>query len=126
MQVRYNPIVAYIMLGLGLLNLGLGLWLLMLGSFSTSIIIGVVVAAVGMGYLNRPYFYVEDNQIVLPALLGPVKRTFSFATSDDLRIENNRIQVNNGRNWKRVPVYRWLSHGEDWKSFLKELHSITE
>jgi hypothetical protein len=123
MQIRYNRLIAGIMIGLGVVNIGLGLWLLALGEFATSLIIGLLVAAIGAAYLNRPYFHLEKGKIVIPALIGPVKRTFEFNTSENLEITENKIQVNNGKSWKRVPVYRWMSHPEDWQAFIKELQS---
>lgn len=123
MQVRYNRLIAGLMIGLGVVNIGLGLWLIALGQFSPSLIIGFVVAAIGVAYANRPYFYIEDKTIVLPALIGPIKRKFSFKRPGSLEVTESAVRINTDRGWKHVPIYRFLSQGEDWKAFIKELQS---
>jgi hypothetical protein len=115
MTLRYNRTVAIIMLILAVINVVLGLWLVLLGSRSIlSLFLAVVIGFVAYGYFTKPYLLVEQNEIVLPALLGPARRSYSFRTPDDVKFEDNKLFVRNGERWKRVPVYRWLSDPEGW------------
>ncbi len=115
MSVGYNRIVAITLIVLGGLDALLGLWLSLLGSFSYSLIIGIVILWLGVLYLRRPYFVVEKNQVVMPALLGPRQRTYFFKTPADLKLEDNKLFVRADSQWKRVPVYRWMSDPTGWK-----------
>jgi hypothetical protein len=114
MTVGYNKIVAIALLILAVINAILGVWLLLLGSLSSSLIIAVLVGFLAYGYLTRPYVVVEKNQIVLPALIGPVQRTFLFRTPDDVKMEGDKLFVRDGDAWKRVRIYRWVSDPEGW------------
>jgi hypothetical protein len=118
MQVKYNRIVALVFFGLGLLNILLGGWLLLLGQFHFSLILGLLVGGIGFSYLTRPYFLVEGGAVVIPALLGPVRRTFDYGNkAERLKFEDGKLMFNNGTTWKRVPVQRWISDGATWEQF---------
>jgi hypothetical protein len=125
MRVTYNKWVATIMLILGLINLVLGVWLALLGRFNPSLFIGVVVFVIGVLYWQRPYFIVESSGVVVPAMLGPVRRSFPFKTPQDIRIENNRLLVRDETYWRRVPVRRWLSDRRDWAALEHYLAGIS-
>lgn len=113
MQVRYRKFVGIVFLGLGALNLVLALMLLQYRSVNISIILGPLMLLLGSLYLTRPYAYIEQNQFVMPAMLGPVRRTFPFSTDTDVKVENGKYYVRNGSNWKRVPIIRWMSDPAD-------------
>jgi len=76
MKVRFNPVVAIVMLVVGALCVFLGLWLFLLGEFSPALIAGLMPLLIGILYLVRPYFWVYSTMVRVPALIGPVKREF--------------------------------------------------
>lgn len=124
--MRYSRFYAWLILGLGALNVMLGLMNMSMGGrFSFSLILGVMFCFMGVLYFQRPYFMVEDGTIVIPALIGPVKRQFRIDSADDVRLDNGKIMINDGNRWKRVPVYRWISHPDDWSEMLKYIQSIS-
>lgn len=116
MSIRYSRILGIGALVLGLINLGLGGWLFLLGQFSFSLIFGVMMLLFSGLYFTRPYFWIAQDAVVMPALIGPVKRTWYFG-GDPARIkmENGRLMVYDGYQWKPVPVRRWLSEAGDWQ-----------
>lgn len=119
MTIRYNRVLAYAFMVLG------G-WLLLLRSFNTSLVIGFVLLLLAALYLTRPsYFTIEKNQVVVSAMVGPVKRTFFFRTAEDVKVEGGRLFVRDGERWKRVPVYRWMSDAADWKAMESKLAAVT-
>lgn len=111
MSVRYSRILAIVFMVFGGINLFLGGWLTLLGEFSPALIIGLVLVVITVGYWTRPYFIVEPNQIVIPAMFGPIKRNIPY---DTLRMEEGRLVVERGGIPQRVPIRRWLSHALDW------------
>ncbi len=125
MTIRYNRVLAYAFMVLGAINVALGGWLLLLRSFNTSLVIGFVLLLLAALYLTRPYFTIEKNQVVVSAMVGPVKRTFFFRTAEDVKVEGGRLFVRDGERWKRVPVYRWMSDAADWKAMESKLAAGT-
>lgn len=117
MQVRYNRVLAAIIIIPAIINVVLGVWLLLLGEFSFSIILGLWFLFLGFLFLNRPYFIIDKSKVTVPALLGPVKREFYFSAPENIRWSNNKLEVKDGVGWKRVPVRRWQSRQEDWQAF---------
>ena len=122
MIVRYNRLVAGLMALFCGVNLVLGIWLVLLTrNFNVSLVIGVILIVITVGYWTRPYFHVEANQVVLSALYGPVKRTFPYQS---LRIEEGRLlAVSNGIP-QRLPIRRWLSHTADWAQLEQRVGSV--
>lgn len=121
MIVRYNRMVAGLMALFCGVNLVLGVWLVLLTrNFNVSLVIGVILIIITVGYWTRPYFHIEAKQVVLPALYGPVKRTFPYQS---LRIEEGRLlAVSNGIP-QRLPIRRWLSHNDDWAQLEQRVGS---
>jgi hypothetical protein len=115
MAVRYNRLMAIVFFILGGINVLLGGWLLLLRSFNPSIIIGILLMVTGILYLRKPYFIVEDKRILMPAPFGPVQRSFWFEKPQGVKMEGNKIMVQDGEKWKRVPVYRWMSDPQGWR-----------
>jgi hypothetical protein len=123
--VRYKKGLAYLFIAMGTINLFLGVWLLLLiGKPHFSIFIGILVLAIGIGYLTKPLVTVTDRGFVFKALIGPIERTFEFESLDRVRVENNKIfvQSNDGNSggWKRVPINKMLVRSNDWRA-LNEL-----
>ncbi len=123
MTVRYNRVFAIVLLVLGVINTLLGVWLLALGSLSPSLLTGILILVIGYSYLSRPYFIIEAHQVVVPAPLGPIKRTYNFPNDTYIKMENSRLFVRSGGNWKRIRVYRWLSDSTDWQAMEAKLTS---
>ena len=120
MTVRYKKGWAYLFIAMGVLNLVLGGLLLLNGVPHFSVFIGVIILIIGVGYLTKPYVTVTDRGFVFKALIGPIERTFEFDSLDRVRVENNKILIQNNGGWKRVPISKFLAHNNDWQA-LNEL-----
>jgi hypothetical protein len=106
---------------LGVINILLGGWLLLLGRFSFSFVLGLLITLIGYMYLTRPYFTVEKDAVIVPALMGTRERVSRFQTPDEVRLDGNKLMVRDNGNWKRVPVYRWMSDPAGWKALEDRL-----
>src|SRR5262245_7166918 len=116
MKVRYNVAVGVVLLILGAVCVFLGLWLTALGEFSPAAIVGFIPLLIGILYLSRPYFWVHDKTVVLPAVLGPLKREFPFQR---LEFTGGRmIAVRPDGTTKKLPVTRWMANTDDWAAVM--------
>jgi hypothetical protein len=115
MAGRYNRLLAMAFLILGGINVLLGGWLLLLGRFNPSLVIEIIMVVTAVLYLSKPYFIVEDKRILMPAPFGPVQRSFWFEKPQNVKMEGNKIMVQDGEKWKSVPVYRWKSDPPGWQ-----------
>jgi len=114
MNIRYNRVFGVILLAVGAINAFFSIWLLLLGTVSATIVPGVICLLIGYSYLTKPYFIIDQHEIVLPALLGPLKRTYPYKSDNDIKIEGNSLFVSQGAGWKKVPIARFLVDNEDW------------
>jgi hypothetical protein len=121
MNIRYNRIVAGGMLALALINVFLGGWLLLLGNFHFSIALGALFLFIAVMYFQRPYFILLDKAVVVPALIGPIKREFYFGSAENIRFNGGKLEVNTDGTWKRVLVFRWMAHSDDWSALESRL-----
>lgn len=119
MRVGYSKGFAWMMLVLGVLQLGLHGFLLVKGrSGIIQIIPGVVCLLVGIAYMMRPYFHVEADAVIFPAAIGPVKKPYPYADGE-LRIEQNALYI----GAKKTGARRWLANKADWDALERRLSS---
>lgn len=119
MQVRYNPVVGWVFLALGLVNLVLGVWPLLLGEFQFSLILGLLICVLGPLYLTRPYFQVDEDSIRVLALLGPGKREFRLSPSESIVTDGGRLLIaDKDGSSRKVPVRKWISRTVDWDAVV--------
>ncbi|MCA9903756.1 MAG: hypothetical protein KC547_07855 [Anaerolineae bacterium] len=117
MIVRYNRLLGVMFLIFGGINLFLGGWLFLLQrEFNISLVLGVIIFIIALLYLSRPFFIVEADAVVIPAMLGPVKRTFPYTS---LTLQDNQVIAEHNGQSRRVPISRWMSHRPDWDAFAE-------
>jgi hypothetical protein len=117
--VRYKRSLAYLFIVLGSLNLVLGVWLLLLtGKPDFNIFFGILILAIGIGYLTKPYVTVTERGFVFKAMIGPIERTTEFDSINRVRVENNKILIQNNGGWKRVPISKLFAHKDDWQALI--------
>lgn len=124
MVVHYRKAVAAVILGLGLVNLVLVVVLLGLGARTPygSLVAGAACLLLGTLYFVRPYFRLVDGAFEVPALIGPLRRTYAFAAPEDVQYRDGRFWVTEGGKTRKVPVARWLAHPADWNALHQHLH----
>jgi hypothetical protein len=122
--VRYKKSLAYLFIAMGALNLFLGVWLLLLTRKPNfNIFIGILILAIGIGYLTKPYVTVTERGFVFKAMIGPIERTTEFDSLDHVRVENNKILIQNNGGWKRVPISKLFASNDDWQALIKLITS---
>lgn len=125
MDVRYNPVIPIIFLVLGVVNFGLAVVLLQSGgSAGFSIVVGPLLALLGLLQLSRTYFEFDPRSktVVVKALLGPMTRTFGGTAGGTLHVDGNRIVWTraDGRV-KKVPVSRFMARADQWRAVVAQV-----
>ncbi|WP_086824590.1 hypothetical protein [Allokutzneria sp. NRRL B-24872] len=116
MRVRYNPFLGTVLVVLGVLCVFLGGWLTLLGEFTPTLVVGAVTTFVGVLQLTRPYFVVTPASVVVPSLIGPLKREIPYAR---LVFEDGKLfALGEDGVGKRLPVSRLLANSRDWESVV--------
>lgn len=124
MDVRYNPAIPITLIVLGVVNFVLALWLLQSGgSAGFSIVLGPILAVLGLLQLTRTYFEFDPRSrtIAVKALIGPVTRRFGGADGT-LHVDGNRIFLTrtDGRV-KKVPVTRFMARADQWRAVIGQV-----
>lgn len=79
---------------------------------------GVVCLIVGLGYLKKPYFLIESGQLVVPAVLGPLKKIYPFAPGE-LVARDGALYLGQ----KKLGLRRWLADKAAWDAAGRSLAS---
>ncbi len=124
MKMRYKRSVGILAILVGILEAGVYL-LMGIGSSSISLLVpGFIAVLLGVLFLQRTYFIVNDDSLVFHALLGPTKRTYKFSSLKELEIENDNIFVTaNGKRQKFISG--WWVENKDWQAFLQKINSAS-
>ena len=124
MKMHYKKSVGIVAILLGALEVGVYL-LIGIGSSSIGLLVpGFIAILLGVLFLQRTYFIVNDDNLVFQALLGPSKRTYKFSSLKELEIENDNIFVTvNGKRQKLISGW-WVENG-DWQAFLQKIKSAS-
>lgn len=121
-EVRYSKAVGAVLVTAGVVLLILVLVLLAMGARATSgIVVGPVVILMGIGYLVRPYFLLEEGRLTVPALIGPFRRRYTFDSGEKLVHENGRLYLCEGDLREPLPVRRLLANRDDWARVVTAL-----
>jgi hypothetical protein len=120
MTIRYGGRAASISIVLGVVAT---LWSPVMASIELGHFVGVgslytvlgVVALLG-GILmlsGRKYVTIDNEAVVIHALVGPIKRRFAFASWREVTIEGHVLRISG----VRIPVHRTQANGGDWHDF---------
>ena len=86
---------------------------LMLGPPQT-LVAGIILLVVGALYLSRPFAEVKAKEVVVYALIGPVRKTFPFTSISELRVADGKLYLGPDM----LPVSKWLVKAGDWNALI--------
>lgn len=113
MEVRYNPVLAGILLALAAVDLVAGV----LAANQLVMLSSVLIGAGGFVYLTRTWFVVEAGEICVKSPIGPMVRRFPGDPSSFV-VDGSRLVTRHGG---RVIARRWLAHPDDWDALSRRL-----
>ena len=122
MSVGYNKVIAWVLLGVGIVCGLLGVFVLSIsphpgiGQYGP-VLTGGICLLNGWLMLSRPLFTLEADRIVVHALIGPVKREFPFSSKRDIRVDGGKLYVGD----RKLPVSRGRSNAQDWDKLVAAL-----
>ncbi|MCI0413068.1 hypothetical protein L0222_09735 [bacterium] len=123
MKVRYNKAlgIGFIIFGMGLVFLGLltggG------GGVKITFIIGGLEIWLGVTYLKKPYFVIDDNKLELYALAGNVLATYKFQSLKEIEINNNTMFLKQNGKRQKIKISTWMIDKGDWQKLLQKISS---
>jgi hypothetical protein len=117
MRVRHSRLI-----GVACIIAAVAFGLLALLSDSVSFVGALApVAFLGFGIaiLTRPYLIIDENAVVVKAVIGTAQETYGLITGDVIEFDGTRVfAVNEGRRRRLRGVTGWLAHQRDWSAFL--------
>jgi hypothetical protein len=72
----------------------------------------------GIAVLTRSYVVIDEDVVVVKALIGPAQEAYGLEPADVVEFEGKRVFLT-GKNGRRRlrGVTGWLAHGRDWATF---------
>lgn len=122
MEVHYSRLYRYLILGLGVLNIFIGLT----PGSSLSLVVGILFLVLGGIALTRVYLRVDENRIILYALLGPFKREFPYASPADVTVDGTRLLVKFGDATRAITAPGWMVDQSEWARVLDKFLPKTD
>ncbi len=83
-------------------------------------LVPVIFFWVGVSTLiGRVYFKVDQNSLVLNAGIGPLKKNYRFQSLDELKVDKNKVYLNQDGKWKKLAIEYWSADRKDWDAFVQ-------
>lgn len=117
MRVRYNKVF-------GILLTTCGLFLFFSFFFLqnwTSLFTASIQLLMGILFLTRPYFILEQDGILLKALVGPLKKEIPLQPNSPLILKGSTFFVGQEGARRKLSLARWLASRADWERFIQEV-----
>ncbi len=122
MKIRYSKSVGIIYILSGFLFSCVYLLISLAGGKgSTPLIVGFIGILFGILFLTRTYFVVNDDSLVLNALIGPVKTTYKFGSFKELEVVNKQVYLNQDGKRRKLNMAAWLADKNDWQAFVQKI-----
>lgn len=72
----------------------------------------------GIAVLTRPYLIIDENAVVVKALIGPAQETYRLEAPDSIEFDGTRVVLVNASERRRLRgVTGWLAYRRDWAAF---------
>jgi hypothetical protein len=127
MKMRYKKAMGVIYIAMGtLFSCIYFLIALNGGKGSVLLTMGFVVIMFGVLFLTRTYFVVNDDSLVLNAILGPAKTTYKFQSVKDLEIDENKVYITQNGKRQKINISAWMVDKRDWQAFKEKIKSTTQ
>ncbi len=120
--LHFKREMAIVFILLGGLNLCLGIWLLRLGQFNITLILSIPFTLMGLRFLTKPAASVHLDQVILYNLLGNKVKSYPLSAFCDLRLEGNKLYINQGDTRTKVNLAPSMIHIQD----MQKLKTILE
>lgn len=134
MKVYYKQGWGIFFIVFGIILVALNIMLINMGvGRGFQVIFCLFITLIGILYLNKPYFELRSNEIVLFNLFGMELKNYHFENISQLQVLENKVYLNTDGNSKKVRVSKFMARPADWDAFIQmitggdltnELHNI--
>lgn len=122
MKIRYSKSVGIIYILSGFLFSCVYLLIsLAEGNGSMLLTVGFIGILFGILFLTRTYFVLNEDGLVLNAILGPAKTTYKFQSLKELEVENKQVYLNQDGKRRKLSMAAWLADKNDWQAFVQKI-----
>jgi len=78
----------------------------------------VALLGFGIAVLTRPYVIVDDDTVIVKALIGSAQETYRLSPADLLELDGTRVFLITKSGRRRLRgVMGWLANRHDWAAF---------
>jgi membrane protein CcdC involved in cytochrome C biogenesis len=74
----------------------------------------------GILYFRRPYFILNDNSLVLCAILGFGNTTYPLNSSKVFEIENNNFYISQNGKRQKINITIGMIDKKEWQAFISK------
>ncbi|MGB3293175.1 MAG: hypothetical protein WBB01_09335 [Phormidesmis sp.] len=84
------------------------------------LVMGILVALLGILYLTRPYFRVAPNRLTVYNLFGKAAKRYPFASFGHIKLEDKSIYIESSyieeaNHREQVKINKWMVRSDDWE-----------
>ncbi len=78
----------------------------------------IALVGFGVAFLTRPYLVVDDDALIVKALIGPAQEVYRLERADLIEFDGKRVFLTHESVRRRLRgVTGWLANGRDWAAF---------
>jgi hypothetical protein len=69
--------------------------------------------------IGRVCFKVDQRSLVVYAAIGPLKKTYHFQFLEEIKVDKNKVYLNQDGKWKRIAMEYLAVNRKDWDAFVR-------
>jgi hypothetical protein len=125
MKIRYKKAMGVIYIITGVVFACIYFLITLNGGKGSSLLtVGFVAIFFGILFLTRTYFVLNDDSLILYAILGPATTTYKFASVNELEIDKqNKVYITQDGKRQFIYISAWMIEKSDWQAFVQKVNS---
>ncbi len=128
MNIRYRKTMGIIYILVGILFACM-YFVIALGGGKASVtplVFAFLAILFGILFLTRTYFVLNEDGLVLYAILGPAKTVYKIQSLKDIEIENKTVYVTQEGKRTKIPIAVWMVEKKDWQAFVQKVNEAKQ
>lgn len=115
MNVRFNRVLAYIFILVGLLT---GIVQLIFLTNYIQLFSSLILLIVGIRYLTSVYFHINDTSIEIKTLLGKIYKRYEFNSLEEVIVKGNTLFLIQNEKHIKIKTSKFMSNSSDWNKAI--------
>jgi hypothetical protein len=123
MEIRYSKAMALACLVIGGVLAGLYFIGTPDGDNGTTLVtVGFIGILLGALFFTRTYCVLNEDSLVVNAILGPGKTIYEFESLKELVVEDNKIFLVQNGNRQKINISVWMIEKKDWLALQQKIN----